>query len=146
MNISRITVGRLFNLGNYEHIRYELTVDVKEGESASSAITAIESILEGMKPLRTCCIETESEIAHAKKRLEAMRTMPAVQWEREFGGGEGTPSEIIQRCEQDLNEKIQKRTAAMETAKTARRLFDDLGGASQWKDAKLDWQEYDEDF
>ena len=32
MKITKITVGRLHNLGNYEHVRYELTVEVPEGQ------------------------------------------------------------------------------------------------------------------
>ena len=144
MHVSRITVGRLFNLGNYEHVRYEVTVDVAAGESATQAATAVEAILENLKPLKTQCIETESEIAHAKRAIEEMKTLPAVEWERRWGTDK-TPSEIIQRHEQALAERITKREAAVSRAAMARRLLDDLGGAAQWKDAKLDWQD-DSDF
>lgn len=147
MNVSKITIGRLYNLGNYEHVRYEITVDVRAGESATQAATAVEAILENLKPLKTQCIETETEIAYAKRQLEEMKTIPAVEWERRFGGGgyTGTPREIIQRHEEALAEKITKRDAAVSRAATARKLLDDLGGAAQWKDAKLDWQD-DADF
>lgn len=30
MNVTKITIGRLFNLGSYEHVRYELTVEIRE--------------------------------------------------------------------------------------------------------------------
>ena len=136
--ISKITVGRLFNLGNYEHVRYELTVDVPEGQSATQAITAVEAILEGMKPVSRCGVPSESEIAHAEKSLQAMRSM---NFQRNYGHCEGTPAEIIVRHEQSLEEAKAKRASALATAKQARALFDDLGGASQWKDAKLDWDD-----
>lgn len=136
--ISKITVGRLFNLGNYEHVRYELTVDVPEGQSATQAITAVEAILEGMKPVSRCGVPSESEIAHAEKSLQAMRSM---NFQRNYGHCEGTPAEIIDRHEQSLEEAKTKRASALATAKQARALFDDLGGASQWKDAKLDWDD-----
>ena len=42
MNITKITIGRLYNLGNYEHVRHDLTVEVKDGESAATAITGME--------------------------------------------------------------------------------------------------------
>lgn len=145
MHVSKITIGRLFNLGNYEHVRYEVTVEVPAGESATQAATAVEAILENLKPLKTQCIETEAEIARARRQLEEMRTMPAVEWERRLGHHSGTPSEIIQRHEQDLAERITKREAAMSRAAMARKLLDDLGGAAQWKDAKPDWQD-DADF
>lgn len=141
MNVSKFTIGRLFNLGNYEHIRYEVTVEVRDGESAAQAATAVEAILENLKPLKTQCIETNSEIERAKRQIEEMRTMPAVEWERRWGHHAGTPSEIIQRHEEDLAERITKREAAVSRAAKARKLLDDLGGAAQWKDAKLDWQD-----
>ncbi len=139
--ISKITVGRLFNLGNYEHVRYELTVDVPEGQSATQAITAVEAILEGMKPVSRCGVPSQSEIAHAEKSFQAMRSMNAVDFQRNYGHCEGTPAEIIDRHEQSLVEAKAKRASALATAKQARALFDDLGGASQWKDAKLDWDD-----
>jgi hypothetical protein len=38
MNITKITIGRLYNLGSYEHVRYELTAEVPQGESPATAI------------------------------------------------------------------------------------------------------------
>ena len=48
--ISRITVARLYNIGNYEHIRYELTADVPEGNSAKIAISKLVRILRNANP------------------------------------------------------------------------------------------------
>lgn len=144
MNITKITVGRLYNLGSYEHVRYELTVEVPQGESAATAITAIERILTGLAPLKNACIKSESEIERAKHEVEEMRVMPVVDWQRRYGHCTGTAAEVIERYESSLQEEIEKRDKAVARAKRARELFDDLGGAAKWKDAKLDWQDYDD--
>lgn len=139
--ITKITVGRLFNLGNYEHVRYELTVEVPEGASAATAITAVEKILCGMKPLEKLCIASALDIERKQAEVAEMKTMPAVEWERRYGHCKGAPSEVIERYEKDLEECAEKRFKAIERAKTARQLFDDLGGTESWKDAKLDWED-----
>ena len=48
--VSRIVVGRLYNLGNYEHVRYELTVDVPEGRSAALALKNTLRLLKAANP------------------------------------------------------------------------------------------------
>ena len=145
MNISKITLGRLYNLGSYEHVRYELTAEIQQGESAADAVTGMEKILAGLAPLKNACINTESEIAHKTKEIQDMKTMPVVDWQRRYGHCTGTAAEVIARYEASLHEEIEKREKALARAKRARQLFDDLGGASKWKDAKLDWQD-DDDF
>ncbi len=50
MNITRITVDRLYNLGSYEHVKFSLSVDVKEGESAAVAMLGVEKIMEALNP------------------------------------------------------------------------------------------------
>ncbi len=141
--ISRISVGRVYNLGNYEHVRYELTVEIPEGESAATAITGVEKIIAGLSPLKNACIKNPSEIERARKEVEEMRVMPAVDWERRYGHCKGTPSEIIERYEAQLNEDIAKAASAIARAKCARSMFDNLSGAAEWKDAKQNWSNDD---
>lgn len=43
--VSRLSVGRLCNLGNYEHIRYEVTVEIPEGADATRALKTVETAL-----------------------------------------------------------------------------------------------------
>lgn len=74
-----------------------------------------------------------------------MQTMPVVEWGRHYGGYSGTRTEIIERHRQSLEEATAKREKALHRAQTARKCFDDLGGAAQWKDAKLDWEDYHDD-
>lgn len=145
MNITKITIGRLYNLGSYEHIRYELTVEVPQGESPATAITGMEKILAGLAPLKNACIKSADELERMARAVEAMKTMPAVEWDRHYRGYEGTPTEIIERHQKSLEEDSVKSKAAIDRAKHARKLFDDLGGAANWKDAKLDWENDDYD-
>jgi len=48
--VSKITAARLHNLGNYEHVRYEITVEIPEGASASAAMADLENILGDLDP------------------------------------------------------------------------------------------------
>lgn len=143
MKISKITAARLFNTGNYEHVRYELTVDVSESESASDAIVGLERIMEGLRPIRN--VKTDQEIKLLESQIERMLTMPAVEWERQYKHYTGTPTEIIERHRKSLDEEIEKASKAKDVAKRARELLDDIGGASKWTDAKLDWDDEDND-
>ncbi len=141
--ISKITVSRLYNLGNYEHIRYELTVDVPADTSATSAIVAVERILTGMKPLDRLPVQTAQHLAHEGERINRMKSLDDEGWSREYGHCVGTREEVIQRYEKSLAEETEKRWKAVNRAKLARDLFDSLGGAEQFKDAKLDWEDND---
>ena len=146
MNITKITIGRLYNLGSYEHVRYELTAEVPEGESAAEAVTGMEKILAGLAPTKNAGIQTAAEIAHKTKEIQDMRTMPVVDWQRRYGHCTGSAAEVIARYEASLQEEIEKREKVLARAKRARELFDDLGGAAKWKDAKLDWDNGDDDY
>lgn len=48
--ISRVNVARLHNLGNYEHIRYEVTVDLPEGTSPASVLGELELLMSDLAP------------------------------------------------------------------------------------------------
>ena len=43
--VSKITVGRLHNLGNYEHVRYEVTVELPPGTAPASVVRDLEDTL-----------------------------------------------------------------------------------------------------
>lgn len=141
--ITRITIGRLYNLGSYEHVRYELTVEIPEGESPTVAVMGMEKILEGMKPVKTLPVDNEWEIKRKHDEILRMENLTGDQWQREYGHCVGSREEVIERYKTSHNEAVQKREAALARASRARALFDDLGGAAEWKDAKLDWDDDD---
>ena len=146
MPITKITIGRLYNLGSYEHVRYELTAEISESEQPSDAYIGMSKILNALRPVSKCGVRTESEIAHKTKEVESMRTMPAVQWERQYGHCKGSPAEVVQRYQESLDEEIRKREQVLERHKQARELLNNLGGAAEWKDSKLEWDNDDSDY
>ena len=48
MNIKTVTVGRTYNLGNYESLRVELSADIKEGEDINSVQESLTNTLDSM--------------------------------------------------------------------------------------------------
>jgi hypothetical protein len=143
MKITKITIVRLYNLGNYEHVRYELTAEIPEGKSATVAVLGMEKILAGMKPVRTLCVDSEHEIKRMHAEVLKMEGLSPDLWQRDYGHCVGTREEVIERYRSSYNKAVEKREKALALASRARVLFDDLGGASEWKDAKLDWDDAD---
>jgi hypothetical protein len=137
--VSKISIGRVYNLGNYEHVRYEITVDVPEGQSAAKAIVGLEHVIAGLKPLRH--INEEHELARDAANIERMKKYTDEEWQSHHGHSVGTRKEVIARYVKAHREAVQRRKAAVKIAAKARALFDNLNGAEKFKDAKLDWDE-----
>lgn len=145
MNITKITIGRLYNLGNYEHIRYDLTVEVKEGDSAEKAILALEAIIAGLAPMSRLGVKTQLELDRQKKEVEEMQTMPLADWQRRYGHCTGNIADVIARYRASYEEEKAKTQAAELHARKARAMFDRLSGAAEWRDGKRDWDDYCEE-
>lgn len=148
MNVTRITVGRLYNLGSYEHVRYELSLDVPTGESPATALVAIEKILGALSPKTST--HSRDELERELRRIGEMRLCLQRGGEEELKRVHGfhiagTPDEYIQRCQESYEKNVAAREAWEAKSKKARQLLDDLGGAANWKDAKQDW-DTDDDF
>jgi hypothetical protein len=119
--VSRITVARLFNTGNYEHVRYELSVDVDDGSSAREALLDTVRILAGLKPLKKSYgydqakailmkPYTEISMVEAEKIEEARKTVA------DYDGAVNYRNECLQR-------------------------LDDIGGTRKHTDAKDNWDD-----
>src|ERR1051325_244301 len=50
--VARVGIGRLYNLGNYEHIRYDLTIEIPEGADVLDAVSKLRQILRALKPVK----------------------------------------------------------------------------------------------
>ncbi len=145
MNITKITIGLLYNLGSYEHIRYELTCEIPSGESPATAIIGMEKIIGSLNPKLPCgCISEDDE----KRKLLEIEAMKALDDEafnnRYLWSGKVERSEYMKRTLDDLNESISKRKQWEARAAKARKLLEDVGGASNWRDAKLEWDSDDQ--
>lgn len=148
MNVSRITVGRVFNLGNYENVRYELSVDIPAGESAAAALVALENIVGALSP-KTCPL-SEADLKRDRLQIDGMHKCLSDDGPEEFKRMNGwqmnnqatdSPEEFIAKREAAYAEKVKKLEAWKERSTKARQLLDDLGGAAVWKDAKQDWED-----
>ncbi len=137
--ISRITVSRLYNCGNYENCSYSVTIDVAEGESAARGIRALEKILIGLAPLRD--VFGPADATRKRAELDRMKGLTEEAFQRQYGKPKGGRNAYYRRCLADLKEEISKSKKKFARAKKARDLFDDLGGAEKWKDAKDNWEE-----
>lgn len=65
--IERVTLGRLHNLGNYEHIRYEITLHIPEGTSPASVMAECEDLLNSLEPRAPVNVST---VLTARRRLQ----------------------------------------------------------------------------
>lgn len=141
MKVSKITIGRLYNLGNYEHVRYELTVEVPAGESAAEAVLGLENILRGLKPDRGA--KSAEELERAGKKIALMQQMADADFQAHHCYGTTLTPEKREQILNNYRQTLADETARAEAAKTRREvaqsLFDDVGGAAEWKDAKADW-------
>jgi hypothetical protein len=148
-HVTKITIGRLYNLGSYEHVRYEIAVDVPVGQSAATTLIGLERIMEALAPESKACVHTEGELDREQNRVLELQDHLLKLTEEEFrhkhGWFEGTPKDYCERIEKSHEEERIKRQKWEKRARKARMLLYSLGGAANWKDAKLDW-ENDDDF
>jgi len=145
MKVTKITLGRLYNLGSYEHIRYEVSVEIPEGESAAVTMIGLEKLMEALSPKTST--HTKDELLREERRLKAMGEdlgLDEDAFRRKHGFFEGSPLEYVKRCNESHNENVARRDAWEKRSAKARMLLDDLGGAANWKDAKLDWENDDD--
>lgn len=137
--ISRITIGRLHNLGNYEHIRYEVTVELPPGTSPASVLHATEQMLNGLDPKAP---HSAHEVLGAQREL----AKPAPRMADFVDGRDhyNTPEQRLESANNDRERalKIVNRHNEWRRGRdAAHRRFDELGGTALHRDAKADWDE-----
>jgi hypothetical protein len=148
MKVIKLTLGRLYNLGSYEHVRYDITVELADGDSAKDALIGLEKIIEALAPESKCCVSSRGELDRELVRVADLRkdlnSLSEEEFKRRHGFFEGTGKEYVKRCEQSHAENCSRRGKYETRARKARELLDRLGGAAEWKEAKLDWENDDE--
>src|SRR5689334_9701038 len=118
--VTRIAIGRLHNLGNYEHIRYDVTVDLQNGENPGLVIARLERLLGALKP-----ITTDYEYQRAVR----------VMSDHELAKDE------TEHTIQVYKARIEKHDKAVARRARALELFGELGGTSVHTDAKDKWED-----
>ena len=121
--VSRLTLSRLHNLGNYEHVRYEITVEVPEGASAAGTFRRLEQLLNELEPKPT---HDAWEIKRARETL----AKPA----GELSATERTNLDLYARWVAEEETRVQKRTEAADQ-------LDALGAVAVHTDAKEKWED-----
>jgi hypothetical protein len=121
--VTSIAAGRVYNLGNYENLRLDVSVEIPQGCSASETMLSLMKILQQLRPLKASSSLTEAQRVlkipehelseYQKENLEYYRTM--------------------------VNEHMLK----VARRKEAMAKLDCLGGSSTSKDAKDSWVEDD---
>lgn len=123
--VIKITIARLYNLGNYEHVRYEITADVPPEGKAQQTFMDLTAIIARLKP-----IKVSYEHEHAKALLNK-------------------PIEALTESEKEELENARKIVGDLEATRAFRRdaikMLDDLGGTSERTNRK-DCQEDDTPF
>jgi hypothetical protein len=135
--VSRISIGRLHNLGNYEHVRYEVTVELPPGTSPASVARELTEILDGLEP-RAPYSASEVRLALVRQRVPAPKLA-------DFGDDHWqTPAERLAAAqrERDRADQVLTRYAEWQKARDAALArFDHLGGTRLFTDAKDRWED-----
>lgn len=119
--VTHIAVSRLFNLGNYQNVRYDVGVDVPAEANAEDIFRELNYILAALKPIpRPNCVE---ELRRALKKSDEERS----SYEKENWG---SWNEVVAAWE--LRKKLRRE---------AIQALDSLGGHSEFRDAKEDWSD-----
>ncbi|HEY4415919.1 MAG TPA: hypothetical protein VGO57_09525 [Verrucomicrobiae bacterium] len=148
MNVSKITIGRLFNLGNYEHIRYEITAEIPAGESPATALIGLENILAGLNPKRPNGVLPVHLVEMLRHKLNDTLSATDESLAKEYGCSVENAREFVK---EKLQQQIDEAEAAVEkwefVQRKSRKLLEDLGGAANFTDAKKLWDDtYDVEF
>lgn len=124
--VSHISVSRLFNLGNYENVKFDVSVEIPPGNSACATMKMLLGILQKLRP-----IKVGYDVTHAIEMLNKPETeLTEAQL--------GLLAEYKATVEAH-NKKVQERKQAM--AK-----LDALGGTRTDRDAKDEWEDHDEEY
>lgn len=142
MNITKITIGRLYNLGNYEHVRYELTADIPAGESPATCLIGMEKLLAALNPARPPGVPTLGDIKSAEDRLALTYEMTDEEIARKYGKCRAL---VLHKMNKELLAKRTRQQSYDAELARARKQLDDLAGAANYVDAKRDWHDDDYD-
>lgn len=121
--ISRVTIGRLHNLGNYEHVRYEVTVELPAGTSPASVIHELETTLNELQPKSPI---SDWELRTALEDLKRQGVEPEDD-----------------RTRERARERLARYDAWRKQRDEALRRFNQFGGSEVWTDAKDKWEDDD---
>ena len=124
MNITKITIGRLYNLGSYEHIRYEVTVEIPEGADVSKTLIHLETAL------NTLAVRPP-EVWSVRHARESLSKPVSEQTEHDLSNA-AAHREIVRRAEEWKMKQDY-----------ARKMLGDFALSSEFTDHKDNWDQED---
>lgn len=124
--VTSVSISRLYNLGNYQNVKYDLTAEVPKGAGAKRTLLELMYILQMLKPTRKphCWDEATKAEKKLPSELSEREKMHLQEWQEECGA-------------------YRRHCMEREEAVSA---LDTLGGVSFPKDAKLTWEDRDDDY
>lgn len=122
--ITNITIARLYNLGNYEHVRFEISAEVEKGGSAKKTMLDLAAIAHRLKPVKKP-YNYESMLATCNKHQEAMSEHEKANFE-------------------SYQEQIKEYAALKALQQKALEDLEAIGGTSKRTDAKDKWEDSDD--
>ena len=137
-HVTSITVTRLFNLGNYEHVRYGVAVEIQPGESAAETLAGLENVINALDPKRPQNVEDTQGLLRSRQHIENVR-MESEQIIQTYHGMD--KAVYLAELEKKHEELRVRSLAWFERRDKARQLLDDLGGAAKWVDDKINWED-----
>jgi hypothetical protein len=140
--ISRVTLGRLHNLGNYEHIRYEVSVELPPGTAPASVIGDLEDMLNDLEP-RSPVPDWDLRVA-LKDLLGPEPTLESINALDEDGPFDGGPEHALAaalRRRSKARDTVNRHHAWQASREAALARFNELGGKSAHTDAKDRWDD-----
>jgi hypothetical protein len=131
--ISRVTLARLHNLGNFEHMRYEVTVELPPGTSPASVLREVEDTLNALEPRQP--VSDYQLHAAMKLVVQPVPTLQPATDDDPFDSPEQALRRALQARE-DAAKQIARHEAWLASRSAALQRFDVLGGTSTFTDRK----------
>jgi hypothetical protein len=131
--VTALTVARLHNLGNYEHVRYEVTVALPDGAKPSEVLSDVTEILADLRPSK----QSQWDIGRARTLLAGAEP-PVVP--------DDAPYEQRRAREvwEQARELVKRDDAEQKRVARAQQALNDLGGTRRYTDAKASWDDEDQ--
>lgn len=121
--VAYVTVSRLYNLGNYENVKYELSAEIAKGQSPSETLIKLVETIHALKPIGRPHY-TDSLASARKKKLSERN-----EYEKEHYAA------WLEEEKRFRDAQERRRQAVLD--------LDKLGGNSTRKDGKDSWDSTD---
>jgi hypothetical protein len=116
--VKTITLSRLYNSGNYEHFKVELTADVPPGQSAKKVALGLGAVIRALSPK---CPVNRSEMDDLQRRINWTAKEQQNYWGEKWQDVLEENKKELAQMQGTLAEWEEKRRIALET-------MDDLTG------------------